>query len=56
MVNIQKALTMSTAKAIVTALKQAGITKAFTVPGESFLPLLDALYDTKEIELITARH
>lgn len=56
MVNIQKALTMSTAKAIVTALKQAGITKAFTVPGESFLPLLDALFDTKEIELITARH
>jgi acetolactate synthase-1/2/3 large subunit len=29
---------------------------AFGVPGESFLGLLDALYDTPEIELVTTRH
>lgn len=47
---------LTAAEAIVTCLKRAGITKAFTVPGESFLPLLDALYDEPDIELITTRH
>lgn len=56
MVETQNVRRMTVAKAIVTSLWQAGITKAFTVPGESFLPVLNALYDTPEVELITARH
>ena len=34
-----------------------GVDTAYTVPGESFLPVLDALYEAKdEIKLIAARH
>lgn len=37
-------------------LKERGVRYAFGVPGESFLGLLDALYETPEIELVTCRH
>ncbi|HJP68985.1 MAG TPA: thiamine pyrophosphate-binding protein, partial [Sphingomicrobium sp.] len=33
-----------------------GCDRIFTVPGESFLAVLDALHDTPEIETITCRH
>ena len=33
-----------------------GCDRIFTVPGESFLPVLDALHDTAQIETITCRH
>ena len=42
-------------RAVVTALERAGIRHAFTVPGESFLELLDALRDSS-IRLVTTRH
>ncbi|MCO5220769.1 MAG: thiamine pyrophosphate-binding protein [Thermomicrobiales bacterium] len=37
-------------------LRDRGVKYAFGVPGESFLGLLDALYETPEIELVTCRH
>ena len=41
---------------VVECLANFGATKAFGVPGESYLPILDALYDTKgELDFITCR-
>jgi len=43
--------------AVVDALIAHGVDHAFCVPGESYLPVLDALYDVKDkINLITCRH
>ncbi len=47
---------MSGARAAVAQLKREGVRQAFTVPGESFLSILDALYDDDQIELIATRH
>src|SRR5919202_7137078 len=47
---------MSGAQAVVTQLKREGVQQAFTVAGESFLSILDALYDDDQIELIATRH
>ncbi|WP_269410126.1 thiamine pyrophosphate-dependent enzyme [Lentibacillus daqui] len=44
------------AQAIVECMKREGVTKAFCVPGESYLPLLDALYDETSIQVVSARH
>ncbi len=42
---------------VVDALSAYGIESAFCVPGESYLPILDALYDVPgEIRVITCRH
>jgi acetolactate synthase-1/2/3 large subunit len=43
------------ARVLVDCLAEQGCDRIFTVPGESFLPVLDALYDTPQIELITCR-
>jgi acetolactate synthase-1/2/3 large subunit len=43
------------ARLLVDCLVEQGCDRIFTVPGESFLPVLDALYDTPAIELITCR-
>ena len=41
---------------VVECLKNFGATKAFGVPGESYLPILDALYDTQgQFDFITCR-
>lgn len=40
---------------IVDLLARNGLTRVFSVPGESFLPVLDALYDTPGIELVVCR-
>ena len=45
----------SVAEAIAAALAHAGARLAFTVPGESFLPLLDAL-PAAGIRIVTTRH
>jgi acetolactate synthase-1/2/3 large subunit len=37
-------------------LAQRGVRYAFGVPGESFLGVLDALYETPDIQLVSARH
>lgn len=42
--------------ASVRILRERGVRYAFGVPGESFLGLLDALYETPEIDLVTTRH
>ncbi|WP_042142041.1 thiamine pyrophosphate-dependent enzyme [Paucisalibacillus sp. EB02] len=47
---------MTAAHAIVECIKREGIQKVFCVPGESYLPLLDALYDEPSIDLVSARH
>lgn len=47
---------MTVAAGIVEVLKKENIDYVFAVPGESYLPLLDALHDTEEIKLISARH
>lgn len=44
------------ARAVVAALVAAGVDHAFCVPGESFLGLLDALYDEPRIRVIATRH
>ncbi|MFL6648546.1 MAG: thiamine pyrophosphate-binding protein, partial [Sulfurifustaceae bacterium] len=42
---------------LVDQLKIHGVRHAFCLPGESYLAVLDALYDARdEIELIVARH
>jgi len=42
-------------QAIVDVLKKEGVTKIFGVPGESYLNVLDALYEENEIDFISAR-
>lgn len=44
------------AQAIVDVMLQEGVEKAFCVPGESYLSLLDALNDQGQIQLISGRH
>ena len=41
---------------VVDHLRAQGVTRVFAVPGESYLPVLDALYDTPEVALTVARH
>ncbi|RDW17353.1 acetolactate synthase [Oceanobacillus arenosus] len=47
---------MTAAQAIVEILKREAIRNVFCVPGESYLPLLDALYNEQSITVISARH
>lgn len=47
---------MTGAQAAVEQLRREAVRYAFTVPGESFLALLDGLYGEDSIELVTARH
>lgn len=55
-VSVRQSVEMTGAQAIVACMKLEKISKVFCVPGESYLPLLDALYDEDRIEVITARH
>jgi len=41
---------------LVDALRQHGTTHIFCVPGESYLPVLDALFDDQTINTIVCRH
>lgn len=44
-------------EAVVRALKGFGIDAVFCVPGESYLPILDALYDVEDaVRVVTCRH
>ena len=43
-------------RALVDALRGHGVDRVFCVPGESYLEVLDALYDAPEIELIVTKH
>lgn len=44
------------AREIVQSLKNENINHYFCVPGESYLPLLDALHEEKEVKLFSTRH
>lgn len=44
------------AQNLVATLRNHEVDRAFCVPGESYLAVLDALYDCPEIELISCRH
>lgn len=48
--------TVSGGRAVVEALVAAGVDHAFLVPGESFLGVLDALYDEPRIRVVATRH
>ena len=47
---------ITAARLLVDCLAAQQCDRIFTVPGESFLPVLDALVDTPEIETVTCRH
>ena len=47
---------MTAAQAIVACMKKESVRNVFCVPGESYLPVLDALYDEPSIHVISARH
>ena len=49
-------MTYRASELITDILVAHGVDRAFSVPGESFLPLLDALHDRTEIDLVTCRH
>ena len=44
------------ARVLLETLRLNGVDRMFHVPGESFLALLDALYDERRIDLVTCRH
>ena len=41
---------------LVAALRHQGVDRVYCVPGESYLPVLDGLYDTPSIAVVSARH
>jgi acetolactate synthase-1/2/3 large subunit len=41
---------------LVQALRAQGVNRIYCVPGESYLQVLDALYDAPEIAVVSARH
>jgi acetolactate synthase I/II/III large subunit len=41
---------------LVKALRHQGVDRVYCVPGESYLPVLDAFYDLPEISVVSARH
>jgi acetolactate synthase I/II/III large subunit len=53
---MRKPTTVTGGRAVVQALLAAGVDHAFCVPGESFLGLLDALYDEPRIRVVATRH
>ncbi|RYG73317.1 thiamine pyrophosphate-binding protein [Lentibacillus lipolyticus] len=53
---MRRTKTMTGAQAIVECMKIEQVRDVFCVPGESYLPLLDALHDEASIRLISARH
>lgn len=49
-------MSRSGGRVVVDALLLHGVRTVFTVPGESFLPVLDALYDVPQIDVVVTRH
>ena len=46
----------SPSRALLSVLQANGIDRVFLVPGESYLGILDALYDFRGIDAVTCRH
>ncbi len=53
---VAPAAVSTVARGLVAALVRRGVDRVFCVAGESYLPVLDALYDTSEIDVVTCRH
>ena len=49
-------MSRNTARAIVETLDAHGVDVAYCVPGESFLPITDALIDFPHMQLVVCRH
>ena len=49
-------MSRTAARLLVDCLAEQGCDRVFTVPGESFLPVLDELRDRSDIDTITCRH
>lgn len=49
-------MTRSASKALVETLSLHGVNRIFCVPGESYIAVLDALYDNPSIDVVTCRH
>lgn len=47
---------MTGAKAIVECIRKESVEHVFCVPGESYLDVMDAIYDTPDIQLVSTRH
>ncbi|CEH28015.1 acetolactate synthase [Aneurinibacillus migulanus] len=47
---------MNGAQAVVECMKREGVEHVFCVPGESYLPLMDSIYESGDIQLISTRH
>jgi acetolactate synthase I/II/III large subunit len=47
---------MTGGQILVAALRRQGVERIYCVPGESYLPVLDALYDVPDISVVSARH
>ena len=47
---------LSGGQALVAALHDQGVDRVYCVPGESYLPALDALHDHPDIAVCSARH
>ena len=47
---------LSGSQIVVDVMRKEGVKKAFCVPGESYLGVIDALYEHSDIELISTRH
>ena len=52
----QDTIRMNAAQALVKTLTAHGVDRIFCVPGESYLPVLDALYDEPGIQVVNCRH
>jgi len=50
------AATVTGGQALVAALHAQGVDRVHCVPGESYLPVLDALFDYPDIAVVSARH
>jgi acetolactate synthase-1/2/3 large subunit len=52
----QKQTRQTGGRILVDALRLQGVDRIYCVPGESYLTVLDALYDVPDIALVSARH
>ena len=54
--NLQHSALTSAGRTLVACLRDEGVETIFGVPGESYLEILDALYETPDIKFVCCRH
>ncbi|WP_264844746.1 thiamine pyrophosphate-dependent enzyme [Caldinitratiruptor microaerophilus] len=47
---------MTAGRAVAEIIRRHGVTHVFCVPGESYLPVIDAFYDMPDVQLVLNRH